>query len=95
MATLLPVPVTVAYCSASAPRPAEAVARLHAQGFRRVAVAAHLPAPGRFTRALAEIPDTWAVGEPLAGHPRLAGLVVARYAGACAGTRAGETVRAA
>ncbi|RSS51332.1 sirohydrochlorin chelatase [Streptomyces sp. WAC01280] len=83
LATLLPVPVTVAYCSASTPTPAEAVARLHAQGFRRVAVAAHLLAPGRFTRALAEVPETWAVGEPLAGHPRLAGLVVARYAGAC------------
>ncbi|MFE5715684.1 sirohydrochlorin chelatase [Streptomyces sp. NPDC056501] len=79
--------MTVAYCSASTPTPAEAVALLHAQGFRRVAAAAHLPAPGRFTRALAEVPDTWAVGEPLAGHPRLAGLVVARYAGACAARR--------
>ncbi|MFE1548807.1 sirohydrochlorin chelatase [Streptomyces sp. NPDC058718] len=87
LATLLPVPVAVAYCSASTPTPAEAVARLHAQGFRRVAVAAHLLTPGRFTRALAAVPDTWAVGEPLAGHPRLAGLVVARYAGVCAAQR--------
>ncbi|MFJ2787480.1 MULTISPECIES: sirohydrochlorin chelatase [unclassified Streptomyces] len=76
---LLPVPVTVAYCSASGPAPAEEVARLHAAGFRRVAVSAHLLAPGRFTRALAEVPGTWAVSEPLADHARVAGLVAARY----------------
>ncbi|MFH8715106.1 sirohydrochlorin chelatase [Streptomyces zaomyceticus] len=52
---LLPVPVTAAYCSSSTPTPAEAVARLHALGFRRVAVATHLLAPGRFTRALAAL----------------------------------------
>ncbi|MEV8590098.1 CbiX/SirB N-terminal domain-containing protein [Streptomyces sp. NPDC051180] len=76
---LLPVPVTAAYCSAAAPDPAAAVARLRARGLRRVVLAAHLLAPGRFTHALAAVPDTWAVTEPLADHPRLAGLVVARY----------------
>ncbi|MFE7580886.1 sirohydrochlorin chelatase [Streptomyces gardneri] len=92
LGALLPVPVTAAYCSASAPGPAEAVARLHARGFRRVALATHLLAPGRFTRALAPVPGVWAVGEPLADHPRLAGLVAARYAGAAP---AGRGARAA
>ncbi|MFD4373951.1 sirohydrochlorin chelatase [Streptomyces sp. NPDC058486] len=76
---LLPVPVTVAYCSAASPAPAEAVARARAAGFRRVAVAAHLLAPGRFTRALDGLPDAYAVSAPLADHPRLARLVAARY----------------
>ncbi|MFE6849279.1 sirohydrochlorin chelatase [Streptomyces sp. NPDC057674] len=77
---LLPVPVTAAYCSASAPAPAEAVALLRARGFRRVAVATHLLAPGRFTRALAAVPGTWAVAAPIADHARVARLVAARYA---------------
>ncbi|MFJ5079934.1 sirohydrochlorin chelatase [Streptomyces sp. NPDC088553] len=82
---LLPVPVTAAYCSASTPGPAEAVALLRARGFRRVAVAAHLLAPGRFTRALASVPDTWAVADPIADHARVARLVARRYASAGAG----------
>ncbi|MER6099395.1 CbiX/SirB N-terminal domain-containing protein [Streptomyces sp. NPDC001728] len=92
---LLPVPVTVAYCSASTPAPAEAVARLHTDGFRRVAVAAHLLAPGRFTRALATVPGTWTVAAPLADHARVAGLVAASYAGAVAsaGRRTASGVR--
>ncbi|MFF8809440.1 sirohydrochlorin chelatase [Streptomyces omiyaensis] len=76
---LLPVPVTVAYCSAASPSPEEAVARARAAGFRRVAVAAHLLAPGRFARALAALPDAHAVSAPLADHPRLARLVAARH----------------
>ncbi|MFV6030865.1 sirohydrochlorin chelatase [Streptomyces sp. NPDC056264] len=76
---LLPVPVTAAYCSASAPAPAEAVALLRARGFHRVAVATHLLAPGRFTRALAAVPGTWAVAAPIADHARVARLVAARY----------------
>lgn len=85
LAHLLPVPVTAAYCSANgpaAPPVAEAVAALHARGFRRIAVAAHLLAPGRFTHALAALPDVWAVSEPLADHPRVAGVVARRYGGA-------------
>ncbi|WP_306330127.1 sirohydrochlorin chelatase [Streptomyces venezuelae] len=91
LALLLPVPVIAAYCSASAPRPAEAVALLRGRGFRRVAVATHLLAPGRFTRALAAVPDTWAVTEPIADHARVAGLVATRYATAC---RADRTTKA-
>ncbi|MFG2900255.1 sirohydrochlorin chelatase [Streptomyces zaomyceticus] len=82
---LLPVPVVAAYCSSSTPTPAEAVARLHARGFRRVALATHLLAPGRFTRALAALPDTWAVAQPIADHARVARLVAARYAVAAGG----------
>ncbi|MFF9146183.1 sirohydrochlorin chelatase [Streptomyces sp. NPDC014861] len=76
---LLPVPVTVAYCSAASPAPADAVARARGDGFRRVAVAAHLLAPGRFSRALEDVPEAYAVSAPLADHPRLARLVAARY----------------
>lgn len=76
------MPVSAAYCSASAPTPAEAVALLHARGFRRVAVAAHLLAPGRFTRTLASVPGTWAVAAPIADHARVARLVAVRYASA-------------
>ncbi|KAA6218120.1 hypothetical protein CP979_15220 [Streptomyces filamentosus] len=79
---LLPVPVTVAYCSAAGPAPAEAVARARADGFRRIAVAAHLLAPGRFGRALEGLTGTHAVSAPLADHPRLARLVAARYGAA-------------
>ncbi|MFD8209247.1 sirohydrochlorin chelatase [Streptomyces sp. NPDC059695] len=80
LARHLAVPVTAAYCSASSPTPAEAVARLRADGFRRIALAAHLLAPGRFTRALATVPGTWAVTEPLADHPLLAAVVATRCA---------------
>ncbi|MEV0447179.1 CbiX/SirB N-terminal domain-containing protein [Streptomyces sp. NPDC050600] len=89
---LLPVPVTAAYCSATgpaAPPVAEAVDALHARGFRRIAVAAHLLAPGRFTQALAALPDVWAVSAPLADHPRVAGAVAKRY-GTHAGGEAAE-----
>ncbi|WP_435969603.1 sirohydrochlorin chelatase [Streptomyces sp. Qhu_M48] len=91
LGSLLPVPVTAAYCSATGPPPADAVARLRAHGFRRVAAATHLLAPGRFTRALATVPDAWAVAEPIADHARVAGLVAARYAEAAPG---GEPHRA-
>ncbi|MFE1267255.1 sirohydrochlorin chelatase [Streptomyces sp. NPDC058758] len=81
---LLAVPVSVAYCSAASPAPAEAVARARAEGFRRVAVAAHLLAPGRFSRSLEALPEAYAVSAPLAGHPRLARLVADRYEAAAA-----------
>ncbi|MEU6126674.1 CbiX/SirB N-terminal domain-containing protein [Streptomyces sp. NPDC047123] len=77
-ALLADVPVRDAYCSAAAPSVPDAVARLRADGHRRVAVATHLLAPGRFTVALAAA-GADAVAEPLADHPRLAGLVVRRY----------------
>lgn len=82
LAHLVPVAVTAAYCSANgptAPPVADAVASLHARGFRRIAVAAHLLAPGRFSRALSALPGVWALSDPLADHPRVAGVVVRRY----------------
>ncbi|MEU8760863.1 CbiX/SirB N-terminal domain-containing protein [Streptomyces sp. NPDC048659] len=88
LAHLIPVPVAAAYCSATgpaAPPVADAVASLHARGFRRIAVAAHLLAPGRFTQALAALPDVWAVSAPLADHPRIACVVAKRYKEAAAG----------
>jgi sirohydrochlorin ferrochelatase len=75
------VPVVPAYCSAAEPTVPEAVARLRAEGHRRIAVATHLLAPGRFTHALADS-GAWAVSAPLADHPRIARLVAERYAGA-------------
>ncbi|GAA3491717.1 CbiX/SirB N-terminal domain-containing protein [Streptomyces cremeus] len=75
------VPVVPAHCSAAEPTVPEAVARLRAEGHRRVAVATRLLAPGRFTRALAWC-GAWAVSEPVADHPRIARLVADRYAAA-------------
>ncbi len=73
-----PVPVLPAYCSSCEPTVADAVAMLRAAGHRNIAVATHLLAPGRFTRAL-EQAGAWAVAEPLADHPRIARLVLRRY----------------
>ncbi|MFF0742738.1 sirohydrochlorin chelatase [Streptomyces sp. NPDC004111] len=76
------VPVVPAYCSAAEPTVPEAVAGLRAEGHRRIAVAAHLLAPGRFTLALAEgVTDggAWTVSAPIADHPRIARLVADRY----------------
>ncbi len=76
---LLPgVPVRTAYCSAAEPSVAEAVAGLRGAGHRRVVVAAHLLAPGRFTLALG-LAGADAVGSPLADHSGVAGLVLRRY----------------
>ncbi|SDL06399.1 sirohydrochlorin chelatase [Streptomyces indicus] len=86
-----PVPVLPAYCSSSEPTVPEAVALLRAAGYRRIAVATHLLAPGRFTHALAEA-GAWTVAEPLADHPRIARLVLRRYAAAL---RPARRVRAA
>ncbi|GHA08793.1 hypothetical protein GCM10010329_34490 [Streptomyces spiroverticillatus] len=72
------VPVVPAYCSAAEPTVPEAVASLRAEGHRRIAVAAHLLAPGRFTHALAGC-GAWVVSEPVADHPRIARLVADRY----------------
>ncbi|MET8688425.1 CbiX/SirB N-terminal domain-containing protein [Streptomyces sp. NPDC004732] len=72
------VPVCGAYCSSAGPTVPEAVARLRTAGYRRVAVAAHLLAPGRFTGALAEA-GADAVADPIADHPGIAALVLRRY----------------
>ncbi|MER7171530.1 sirohydrochlorin chelatase [Streptomyces mesophilus] len=80
-----PVPVLPAYCSSSEPTVPDTVARLRAAGYRNIAVATHLLAPGRFTLAL-ERADAWAVAEPLADHPRIARLVLRRYSAAARST---------
>ncbi|MFD9573222.1 sirohydrochlorin chelatase [Streptomyces sp. NPDC059982] len=82
---LRPVPVVGAYLTSAGPTVPGAVAALREAGYRRIAVAAHLLAPGRFTRALAGV-GAWAASEPLADHPRVARLVLARYESA-RGTR--------
>ncbi|MEV7521635.1 CbiX/SirB N-terminal domain-containing protein [Streptomyces sp. NPDC091371] len=88
-----PVPVVPAYLTSAGPTVPEALAALHAAGHRRIAVAAHLLAPGRFTHALAGC-GAWTVSEPLADHPRLARLVVGHYESA-RGTRVVRAARLA
>lgn len=88
-----PVPVVPAYLTSAGPTVPEALARLQAAGYRRIAVAAHLLAPGRFTHALGGS-GAWTVSEPLADHPRLAGLVLSRYESA-RGTRVLRAARLA
>ncbi|MGW4645972.1 sirohydrochlorin chelatase [Kitasatospora sp. NPDC004289] len=73
------VPVRTAYCSAAAPTVPQAVDALRAEGHRRIAVAAHLLAPGRFTAAL-RTTGAWTVTAPLADHPLIARAVLRRYA---------------
>lgn len=90
---LRPVPVLPAYLTSAGPAVPEALALLRGAGYRRIAVAAHLLAPGRFTRALAGA-GAWAVSEPLADHPRIARLVLARYESA-RGTRVLRAARLA
>ncbi|MHA6763838.1 sirohydrochlorin chelatase [Streptacidiphilus sp. PAMC 29251] len=72
------VPVLPGYCSAAAPTVPAAVEALRAAGHRRIAVSTHLLAPGRFTAGLAQA-GAWAVAQPLADHPDVAGLVLQRY----------------
>lgn len=86
-----PVPVVPAYLTSAGPTVPEALAALEAAGHRRIAVAAHLLAPGRFTQTLAGL-GAWTVSEPLADHPRVARLVLARYRSA-GGTRAVRAAR--
>ncbi|MER5484402.1 CbiX/SirB N-terminal domain-containing protein [Streptomyces sp. NPDC002812] len=88
-----PVPAVPAYLTSAGPTVAEALDSFHAAGYRRIAVATHLLAPGRFTRAL-NASAAWTVSEPLADHPRLARLVLGRYESA-RGTRALRAARLA
>ncbi|MEV7415734.1 CbiX/SirB N-terminal domain-containing protein [Streptomyces sp. NPDC089919] len=85
-----PTPVVPAYLTSAEPGVGAALAGLRAAGHDRIAIAAHLLADGRFTRSLAAA-GAWTVTEPLAGHPRLARLVLRRYEAA----RAGGSPRAA
>jgi sirohydrochlorin ferrochelatase len=81
IARCLPVPASVGYASASAPRVPDVVARLRAAGARRVVIAAYLLTDGLFYRSLHRS-GADAVTPPLAGHPTVADLVLTRYDGA-------------
>lgn len=76
-------PVALATIAAGGPRVPEVVADLRAAGARRVAVASWLLAPGLFQRRLDEA-GADVVAAPLADHPAVPGLVVARYRSALA-----------
>jgi sirohydrochlorin ferrochelatase len=79
----LNVPCLAAYASATPPTAGAAVARLRADGARRVAVAAYFLAPGRLyeaARASARAAGAVAVAAPLEGAAELARLVLARVA---------------
>ncbi|MCX5199001.1 sirohydrochlorin chelatase [Streptomyces sp. NBC_00249] len=91
-----PVPVVPAFLTSAGPTVPEALATLREAGYRRVAVAAHLLAPGRFTRVLAGC-GAWTVSDPLADHPRIARLVLDRYQRqeSARGTRAPRAARLA
>ncbi|MGW1777327.1 sirohydrochlorin chelatase [Streptomyces sp. NPDC002104] len=88
-----PVPALPAYLTSAGPTVPEALAAFQDAGYRRIAVAAHLLAPGRFMRTL-NASAAWTVSEPLADHPRLARLVLGRYESA-RGTRALRAARLA
>lgn len=73
----LGVPVVASYLCASGPTPAEAVARLRADGLR-ASVASYLMAPGFFARRAARTAGSL-VSEPLGAHEAVARLVLRRY----------------
>lgn len=70
--------VRIGYAATAAPRIADVVAEVR-ETADRVAVASWLLAPGLFQRAVAGCPAD-VVAEPLGDHPRVADLVVRRYA---------------
>ena len=78
---LLGGPVALATIAAGGPRVPDVVAGLRAAGASRVAVASWLLAPGLFQRRLHEA-GADVVGEPLADHQAVPGLIVARYGSA-------------
>jgi len=78
LAARLGVPVLPGYVAAGGPSVAEAVARLTAEGHRRVAVAGYFTAPGDFARLGAAAGD-WLTAAPLGAHRAMVRLVLARY----------------
>ena len=85
--------VVLAYASAAAPSPAEAVSALLAGGARRVVVASYLLAPGRFAEQIRDqtlAAGAAAVSGVLGAAPELAGIVLRRYA-AARGTQSAAT----
>ncbi|SDJ47210.1 Sirohydrochlorin ferrochelatase [Actinokineospora alba] len=70
--------VRIGYAATAAPRISDVVAEVR-ETADRVAVASWLLAPGLFQRAVAGCPAD-VIAEPLGDHPRVADLVVRRYA---------------
>ncbi|HSE10316.1 MAG TPA: sirohydrochlorin chelatase [Nocardioidaceae bacterium] len=78
-------PVRAAFLSGAGPGVPEVVARLRAEGARRVVASPYLLAPGHFatrTAALAAVNGVTTVAGVLGTHPLLAELVVRRYVAA-------------
>ncbi|MFG3285058.1 sirohydrochlorin chelatase [Streptomyces sp. NPDC048111] len=73
------VRVVDAYCAGAEPTVPQRVAQLRRAGYRRISIAAHLLAPGRFTRVLEATAGVDAVSAPIADHPLIARLVLNRY----------------
>lgn len=85
LSALLDRPVVPAFLTAATPSVADAVARLRASGYRRVAVASYLLAPGVFADRLTGV-GADLVSAPIGVHP----LVVAAVRNAYAATVRGE-----
>ncbi|MFJ2738703.1 sirohydrochlorin chelatase [Streptomyces sp. NPDC087440] len=71
-------PAVASYLCGGAPTPADAVAELHAQGHREVAVASYLMTPGFFARRAAAAAGT-VTSAPLGAHEAVARLILNRY----------------
>ncbi|MET0423056.1 MAG: CbiX/SirB N-terminal domain-containing protein [Actinoplanes sp.] len=87
----LSLPCAVAYASAAPPTAGEAVARLRAEGARRVGMSAYFLAPGfLYDLAVRSAQEAGAVAaaSPLTDAPELVRLVTARVAAAQAGSLA-------
>ncbi|MEU3661743.1 sirohydrochlorin chelatase [Streptomyces sp. NPDC032940] len=94
LAARLGVPVLPAYASAAAPTVPDAIRTLTARGHRRIAVAAHFTAPGRFaTESTTHAP--WIASAPLGTHPAMARLLLHRYDEALAGGGENDVPRGA
>ncbi|MCC3767398.1 sirohydrochlorin chelatase [Streptomyces sp. UNOC14_S4] len=78
LASRLGRPVVPSYLSAASPSPAQAVADLRERGFRRVAVARYLIAPGHFARSAGRSGGC-VTSPPLGAHDDVARLVLRRY----------------
>ncbi len=83
--TRLGIPVTEAFASAAQPDVPAAIARLRARGVRRIVVASWFLAPGLLPDRIAELAHEAAfVAGPLGADPRVADVVITRYATAVA-----------
>lgn len=85
----LGVPVSEAFASAAQPDIPAAAARLRARGARRIVVASWFLAPGllpdRIAALAREADPAVFIAEPLGNDPRVADVVVSRYATAVSG----------